>query len=126
MTEVAALPIEGKVEVVPVTRRTSDALATTAAAVALATAEVVAEGEPNDEVGRGTEKTSTGVAEVAAPATLEAEVEAMGDEGVAQGAQSARAGGKIGAGAEVGGGDTALRLQGRVRGPVAKTETDET
>lgn len=122
----AALPIEEKAEVVRETRRTSGAPDTIVAAVALATAEAVAGDEPSDEVGRGIEKTGAGVAEVAAAATPEAEVEATPDEGVARGAQSARAGGKIGAGAEVGGGDTALKAQGRVRGPVAKTETDET
>lgn len=127
MTEgAAARPIEGKVGVVPGTRRINGVPGITAAAAALATAGAVAGDEPNGAADPRKEKTGTGVGGVAVQATPEAEVEATVDEGVVQGVQSARVGEKIGAGAEVGGADTALKAQGRVRGPVAKTETDET
>lgn len=127
MTEgAAALPVGEKVEVVLGTKRTSGAPGTTAAAAALATARAVGGDEPSDEVGQGIERTGADGAGAAAAVTPEAEVEATVDEEVAQGVQSAQAGVKIEAEAEVGGGDAALKAQVRVRGPVAKTETDET
>lgn len=117
---------KGKAGVARGTGRTNGAPVTTTAAAAPAAVVAPAGGAPNGEVGLKTGRTGASVAEAAAAATREAEVEVTGDEGVAQGVPNVQAGEKTGVRAEVGGVDTVLRAQGRVRDPVAKTETDET
>ncbi|KAK8764591.1 hypothetical protein V5799_032797 [Amblyomma americanum] len=98
----------------------------TSPAAAPAAVAALVGGAPNDGVGLETGRTGTSVTEVAAAATRGAEAEVTGDEGVAQEVPNVQAGEKTGVRAEVGGADTVLKAQGRVRGPVAKTETDET
>lgn len=117
---------KGKAGVARGTGRTDGAPITTTAAAAPAAVVAPAGGAPNGGVGLKTGRTGASVTEVAAAATREAEVEVMGDVGVAQGVPNVQAGEKTAVGAEVGGVGTVPRAQGRVRDPVAKTETDET
>lgn len=96
-----------------------------------AAAPVVAGDTPSD--GAGPRTVRSGASGVGAPAAAtrraEAEVEATVATEAGREVQNILAGRKIGvegATAEAGGVGTALKARGRVRGPVAKTETDET
>lgn len=123
----AACRAEERAEAAHGTGRTSVIRGDTAAAAARA----VAEDAPSDGVGQRTGRTgASGVGAVAAATRrAEAGVEAMVATEAGREVRNILAGRKIGVervGAEAGGAGIALKAKGRVRGPVEKTETDET
>lgn len=121
----AARRAEEKAEATRGRERTSVIHGDTAAAAARA----VAGDTPSDVAGRRIERTGASGVGVAAAATRGAEAEATVATEAGREVQNILAGRKIGVegvAAEAEGTGTAPKAKGRVRGPVAKTETDET